>query len=89
MPVIGWRHAEYSAKRAREVWLIVEPASDGDLRKRQLSGGDEPSRSLQAESQDELMRRQTKRRPEEPRKVKGTDARALCERNQRHIRVEL
>ena len=76
-------------KRAREVWLIVEAAFDGDLRKRQLSGCDELSRSLQAEPQDELMRRQTKRRPEEARKVKGTDARTLCEGNQRHICVEL
>ena len=89
MPVLGWRHAEYSAKRAREVWLIVEAAFDGDLRKRQLSGGDEPSRSLQAESHDELMRRQTKRRPEEPCKVKWTDVCTLSEGNQRHIFVEL
>jgi hypothetical protein len=59
------------------------------ISKRQLSGGDEPGRSLQAEPQDELMRRQTKRRPEEPRKVKGTDRRTLCEGNQRDICVEL
>ena len=51
-------------KRAREVWLIVETACDGDLRKRQLSGFDETSRLLQTELQDKLVRRQTKRRAE-------------------------
>ena len=84
-----WSRAKYSLKCPREVGLIVETAFDGDLRKRHLSGLDETSRSLQAEPEDKLVRRQTERRAEESRKVKWTDVRTLGEGHQRHIVVQL
>jgi len=44
----GWCHATSSLKRAREVWLIVEAAFHGDLRKRHLPGLHQADGSLEA-----------------------------------------
>jgi len=43
-----WRDAKYSPKRAREVWLVMEAAFHGDLRKRHLPGLHETDGSLKA-----------------------------------------
>ena len=48
MQVHGWCHAKSSLKRASEVWLIMEAAFHGDLRKRHLPGLHQADGSLKA-----------------------------------------
>ena len=51
-----WRYAKYPLKRAREVWLIMEAAFHGNLRKRHLPGLHKTGGSLKAKPQHELVR---------------------------------
>ena len=51
-----WRDAKCSLKSAREVWLIMEAAFHGNLRKRHLPGLHQTGGSLKAKPQHELVR---------------------------------
>src|SRR4029077_17187503 len=87
--VHSWGGAEDSLKRAREVWLVMEAAFHGDLRKRQLPGLHETDGSLKAKPQHELVRRDADGRAEQTCEMEGTDVRLSSERQQRHIVIKL
>ena len=77
-----WRGAKDSLKRAREVWLIMEAAFHGNLRKRHLSGLYDADGSLEAKPQYELMRGDADGRAEQTCEMEGTDVRLSSERQQ-------